>query len=155
MSGRMWNPKASFTSPGLVLAAIAFETTNIGTNPDTSKFRGAGGLTGAAASAGVANSGPSFVKSITKTANNGEFLVTLQDGYRACWHAEPHLWGPVAGPADGVDAQICRPANEGGGNDVGLTFLVTTITSSTGAPAETLGRLLSIFFVLKDSVSGD
>lgn len=154
MSRRTWEPLAKFSSPGLLFAAFGFVTTNIGTNPAVSSIFGGGGLKGAdAAGNGVSNTGPSFIDSITKTANAGEFLVTLKDGYRAVWYADASLWGPQAGPAGGDSAQVCLPANQGSGHETAVTFLVTTL-DNTDAPVETAGRTVSCFLVLKDSISG-
>lgn len=155
MSRRNWNPIAHFTSAGLLFAAFGFKTTNIGSNPAVADIFGGGGLKGpdAAGDGSVANSGPAFIASITKTANTGEFLVTLKDGYRAVWYADAALWGPTNGPAGGDSAQICLPANQGSGHETAVTFLVTTL-DNTDAPVETSGRTVSCFLVLKDSASG-
>jgi len=153
MSRRNWNPVAHFASPGLVFGAFGFVTTNIGTNPDVALMFGCGGLKGGDAAAGVANTGPAFVSSITKTANAGEYLVTLKDGYRAVWHASAELWGPTAGPAGGDSAQVCKPANQGSGHETPVTFLVTTLDNAD-TPVETAGRTVSVFVVLKDSGIG-
>lgn len=153
MSRRQWNPVAHFTSGGLVFAAFGFVSTLIATNPDPTLFFGAGGLTGPDASAGKANSGPTFIASITKTANNGEFLVTLADGWRAVWFADASVWGPVAGPNDGVKANISLPANQGSGHTTAVTFLVT-ILNAAGAPTETNGRTINCFCVFKDVGAG-
>jgi len=155
MSRRNWNPLAHFSSAGLVFGVFGFKTTNIGTDPDPADFFGCGGLTGpdGAGDGSVANGGPSFVESITKTGNAGEFLVTLKDGYRAVWYLDAVLWGPTAGPAGGDSAQPCLPAHQGEGHETPVTFLVTTL-DNTDAPAETAGRTVSCLVVLKDSASG-
>ncbi len=118
MSGRSWNHNAEFASNNLLIGALGFITTLIGTNPALATLTGFGGLTGPDSVAGVANSGPSFAASITKTANAGEYLVTLRDGYRGVWYADAVVLGPVAGPGDGVHAQVCVSANQGSGNTV-------------------------------------
>jgi len=153
MSRRNWNPIAHFAGNGLVFGAFGFTSTLIGTNPSTALFFGCGGLTGADAAGGVSNSGPSFVDSITKTGNNGEFLVTLADGYRAVHYIEGHILGPSAGPADGRRVQICSPANQGSGHTTNVTFLVT-ILGTNNVPLELNARIINIFAVLKDSASG-
>ena len=153
MSRRTWNPLAMFASPGLLFAAFKFVTTNIGTDPATSTIEGGGGLKGADAAGGVANSGPSFIESITKTANDGEYLVTLADGYRSCWFSDATMWAPAAGPAGGDDAQVSVPANQGSGHTTKVTVLVTTIDVD-GVPVETTGRTVCVFMVLKDSGVG-
>lgn len=153
MSRRNWNPVAHFTSGGLVFAVFGFITTNIGSNPALATVFGFGGLTGADAAGGVANSGPSFIESITKTANNGEFLITFADGWRAVWYGHPSVWGPTAGPADGVQAQMCLPANQGSGHTTKVTALVTTLDAA-GAPAETTGRTVTCIMAFKDIGAG-
>lgn len=155
MSRRNWNPKALFHQGDLVFGAFGFVTTNIGTDPDPALFFGCGGLTGtdAASDGSVANSGPSFVASITKTANAGEFLVTFTDGYRAVYHADPTLYGPAAGPAGGDSAQVCVPVNEAQGHETPITMLVTTLDNAD-TPVETAGRRVSLFVVLKDGGVG-
>ncbi len=154
MSRRQWFSNARYGQPGLVFATFGFITTNIGTNPDMSLAFGCGGLTGPdAAGTGVANSSPSLVSTITKTANNGEFLVTLADGWRKVYSADPNIMGPNAGPADGYSAQACVPSNEGSGHDTAVTFLVT-VCNAAGTPTETTGRRVSVDLVLKDSGLG-
>jgi hypothetical protein len=134
---------------------FGFVTTLIGTQPDATKFFGCGGLSGGddVNDGSQANSGPTFVKSITKTANNGEFLVTLQDGYRAVWDLRAELWSPTAGPHDGKWAGVCLPANQGAGHETPITFLVTVL-DATNTPAELNGRTISISISLKDSAAG-
>lgn len=151
--GRSWFKDTEHTSPGLVRGVFGFVTTNIGTNPDVTLAYGLGGLTGADAAGSVPNGGPTFVASITKTANNGEFLVTLQDGYRAVWYANATLFSTGAGPNDGKRAGVCAPLNEGSGRTTAITFLVTTIDTS-GNPVETSGRRCHVEVVLKASGSG-
>jgi hypothetical protein len=154
MSRRTWNPVSFHTSAGMIHCYFGFISTLIGTNPVLATTFGMGGLTGPdAAGNGVANSGPSAVASITKTANNGEFLVTLADGYRAVWMADATVWGPVAGPNDGVQAAVSLPANQGSGHTTPITFLVTMLNAA-GAPTETNGRTVCIDLVLKDSIAG-
>lgn len=154
MSGRSWYPVAMFASQGLLFGVVSFVTTNIGTNPAVASARGMGGLTGPDAAGSVANSGPSFIASITKTANAGEFLVTFADGYRAVWHSEASMHGPAGGPNDGKRACITNASNEGSGRTTALTFLVTTHNENTGAAEETSGRTVSFLVVLKDSGVG-
>jgi len=153
MSRRNWNPVAHFTSNGLVLGAIGFVSTLIGTNPAVASLFGFGGLTGADAAGGVANGGPAFAESITKTANNGEFLITFADGWRAVWYAHASVWGPVAGPNDGVTANCSLPANQGQGHTTKVTMLVTMLNAA-GSPTETNGRTVNIMLVFKDLGSG-
>lgn len=153
MSRRNWNKVASFAGNGLLFGSFSFLTTNIGTDPATSSFRGCGGLTGSDASTDVAVEGASFVKSITKTANNGEFLVTLQDGYRYAITAIGQLSHAAAGPADGYGVQVGEMNNEGAGHETPLSFLVTVLNASR-VPAETTGRRVRVNVVLKDSGSG-
>jgi hypothetical protein len=154
MSRRNWNPVSKNTQNGMVRAEFGFVTTLIGTNPATASMFGCGGLTGVdAAGNGVSNSGPSIVASITKTANNGEFLVTLADGWRAVHYAHASVWGPTAGPADGVQAQVCVPANQGIGHTTAVTFLVS-ILNAGGTPTETNARTICVWLSLKDSISG-
>jgi hypothetical protein len=153
MSRRNWNPVAHFTSGGKVYGEFGFISTLIGTNPALATTFGLGGLTGADAAGGVANSGPSFVESITKTANNGEFLVTFADGWRAVWGAEATVWGPVAGPNDGVRAAVSLPANQGSGHTTQVTMLVTMLNAA-GAPTETNARTVTVRMVFKDLGSG-
>lgn len=153
MSRRNWNPVAHFSSPGLVFGAFGFTSTLIGTNPSTALMFGCGGLTSAAASAGVANSGPSFVSSIVKTANNGEFLITFADGWRAVWYVEGHILGSTAGPADGRRIQCCVPANQGSGHTTAVTMLAT-ILGTNNVPLELDARVLNFFCVFKDSGVG-
>ena len=147
------NQTASFSSGNLLFGAFGFVTTNIGSNPSTTTCFGLGGLTGSdgASDGSVAKSGPSFVASITKTANTGEFLVTLAAGYTAVWFAAASLWGPVAGPSDGIRADVCVPANQGSGRTTATTFLVTTNNANTGAPVETASRTCTVFLVIKKS----
>lgn len=133
---------------------FGFISTLIGTNPALATTFGMGGLTGADVAGGSnSNSGPSAVASITKTANNGEFLVTLADGYRAVHYASVFVWGPVAGPNDGVRAAVSLPANQGSGHTTAVTFLVT-ILNAAGAPVELNARTICVFLSLKDSRSG-
>lgn len=154
MSRRNWPPLAKFSSPELVFGAFGFVSTLIGTDPSTSTAFGLGGLVGPdAAGNGVSNTGPTFVSSITKTANDGEFLVTLKDGYRAVWFADASVWGPVAGPNDGVSARVSLPDNQGDGHETPVTLLVT-ILNAAGTPTETDARTVSVFLVLKDGISG-
>lgn len=153
MSGRSFFSNAEFTSQGLVLGAFGFQTTNIGTAPSTSKIFGGGGLVGTDG-AGNPNSGPTFISSITKTANNGEFFVTLQDGYRAVWFCAANTWAATAiGSADGYQAQVSLPANQGAGRTTAVSFYVTVVNAS-GVATETAGRTVNCFVVLKDSGNG-
>jgi hypothetical protein len=150
-------PNAMFAANGMLIAAFSFVSTLIGTNPAVANFRGCGGLTGTDAGAGVSNSGPSFVSSITKTANAGEFLVTLAvpqgHAYRYMLHGEASVWSAQAGPGDEYHAQIADPANEGSGRTTAVTFLVT-ILDEAGAPVELDARRVSVFMVWKISGSG-
>ncbi len=153
MSRRSWFPVAHFSSPGLVLGAFKFVTSLIGTNPTVSLIEGGGGLKGTDSAAGVSNSGPSFIESITKTANAGEFLVTFADGYRSVWYADAELWGPAAGPAGGDSAQVCVPANQGSGHETKVTMLVT-ILDNADTPVEINARTVCVFVVMKDAGVG-
>ena len=154
MSRRQWFPNAANASPGMLYGQFGFITTNIGTDPVLSTAFGLGGQVGAdTAGTGAANSGPSFIKSITKTANNGEFLVTMADGYRKLWYLDATLLGPAAGPAGGDWAQACAPVNEGAGHTTPVTFLVTTLNASN-VPVETAGRIVMVSIAAKDSGVG-
>jgi hypothetical protein len=154
MSRRTWFKDASSASPGMVYGNAGFLTTLIGTNPALATAFGFGGQVGPdAAGLGAATSGPAFIKSVVKTANNGEYLVTLQDGYRKVWGVEGNLLGVSAGPADGAWAQCCAPLNEGAGHETPITFLVTTMNAA-GVPTEFNGRVLMIAMALKDSGAG-
>lgn len=149
MSRRNWNPVSMNATSRILRGEFGFITTNIGTNPDTSLFFGCGGLTGPDAAAGGANPSPSFIESITKTANAGEYLVTYADGYRKQHYAHGSVMGPTAGPADGVQAQCCVAANQGSGHETKITQLVTTLDAA-GAPVETAGRTVMVFVAFKD-----
>lgn len=154
MSRRSWFKDAASNSPGLVYANFGFISTLIGTNPNLALAFGWGGQVGPdIANTGAANSGPSFVASIVKTANNGEYLITLADGYRKLWGLEGSVLGPVAGPADGAWAQPCVPQNEGAGHTTPISFLFTTMNAA-GAPTEMNGRTVMVSLVAKDSGSG-
>lgn len=154
MSRRNWNPVSKNTQNGMLRSEFGFISTLIGTNPAVASMFGCGGLTGPdAAGSSRSNSGPSIVESIVKTANNGEFLVTLADGYRAVHYAHATVWGPTAGPNDGVQAAVSLPANQGSGHTTKITFLVT-ILNAAGAPTETNNRTLCVWLSLKDSSSG-
>ncbi len=153
MSRRTWNPVAKFAGAGLVFGAFGFISTLIGTNPVLATCFGMGGLSGSDAATGVANSGPSLIESITKTANAGEFLVTMADGWRAVYDASATVWGPTAGPNDGVRAAVSLPTNQGAGHTTKVTFLVTMLDAA-GAPAETNGRTVTVRLILKDLGSG-
>jgi hypothetical protein len=139
-----------FSSPGLGFIVFGFVTTNIGTDPDPTAFFGCGGTTG---SGGItANGGPSVIKSITKTANAGEFLVTLNDHYRAMWLGEAQVMAPAGGPADGYSAQVSLGSNFGASSS-DPTFLITTLNTSKAA-AETAGKTVTCMAVVKDSGAG-
>lgn len=153
MSSRPWNPVSHNASNGMLRGEFGFITTNIGTNPSAALFFGCGGLTGTDAASSVSNSGASFVESITKTANAGEYLITYADGYRKQHHVSAVVLGPVAGPADGVHAQACVAANQGSGRTTKITQLVTTLDAA-GSPVETTGRTLMVAVAFKDSGSG-
>jgi hypothetical protein len=153
MSARQWNSVSFNASVGMLRGEFGFITTNIGTNPSVSTMFGVGGLKGPDAAGSVSNSGPSFVESIVKTANAGEYLITYADGYRKQHYAAAQVYGPAAGPADGVRAQVCVPNNEGAGHSVKVTQLVTTLDAA-GAPVETTGRRVCVKVAFKDSASG-
>lgn len=150
-------PIAMFAANGMLFGAFSFVSTLIGTDPAVSSFRGCGGLTGSDSSAGVSNSGPAFIESITKTANNGEFLVTVAvpqgHVYRYMLHGSASVWSAQAGPASAHTAQIGDPANEGSGRTTKLTFLVTILDGAL-APVELDARRVSVFVVMKTSGSG-
>lgn len=150
-----WFSNALFASPGLLIGAFSFVTTNIGADPDMTLSHGCGGLSGGdgASTGATANGGPTFVSSITKTANAGEFLVTFKEGYRAVWHADAECQAAEAGPADGYGAQVCKPANQGSGRETAVTMLVTVLDENR-AVKETAGRTVSCFVVLKTSGAG-
>ncbi len=150
MPSRNWNP-VSFNAQGNMLRGeFGFITTNIGTNPDVALFFGCGGLSGAAAAAGGANPSGTFVESIVKTANAGEYLVTYTDGYPKQHWAAAVCLGPVAGPSDGVRAGCCVAANQGSGRTTKVTQLVTTLDGANGAPVETAGRTVMVCVTFKD-----
>ncbi len=152
MSRRTWYSDSRTTSQGLVFGTFGFITTLIGTNPNLALAFGLGGMTGPDVVGQTANSGPTFVRSIVKTANAGEYRVTLQDGYRKVWDIEATVLAPAAGPADGVWSQPSVPTGEG--DHVGpVTFLVTTLNAA-GAPAEMNGRTIQLSMCLKDSGAG-
>ncbi len=153
MSRRNWNPLGHFASNGLLFGAFSWITTNIGTDPDVTLTQGLGGLTGPDAVGSVPNSGPTFVHSITKTANNGEFLITFQDGYRAMWHASGTIYSDEDGPGVADTLDLSEPINEGLGHETRLTMLAT-VCIDADTPTETAGRRCSVFVVLKDSGSG-
>ena len=147
------NQTASFSSGNLQFAVFGFLTTNICSDPSTTTCFGLGGLTGSdgASDGSVAKSGPSFIESITKTANAGEYLVTMAAGYTAVWYGHASVWGPVAGPSDGIRADVCVPANQGAGRTTKTTFLLTTLNADTGAPVETASRTCTVLLVIKKS----
>jgi hypothetical protein len=150
MSRRNWNPVSHNTSNGIVRGEFGFISTLIGTDPAVADFFGCGGLTGAAAAAGVSNSSPSVVASITKTANAGEFLVTFTDGFKAVHFMTAEVWGPTAGPNDGYRACIALPANQGSGHTTAITALLTIVDPNTGAPGELDARTVCVQFAMKD-----
>jgi len=150
MSRRTWNPVSMNATGRILRGEFGFITTNIGTNPDPTLFFGCGGLTGPDAAAGGANPSPSFIESIVKTANNGEFLITYADGYRKQHWADAVCLGPVAGPSDGVRAGCCVAANQGSGHTTKVTQLVTTLDGANGAPVETAGRTVMVNVAFKD-----
>jgi hypothetical protein len=149
MSRRTWNPVSMNATSRILRGEFGFITTNIGTDPDTSLFFGCGGLTGPDAAAGGANPSPSFVESITKTANAGEFLITYADGYRAQHFVKGECLAPVAGPADGFGVQCAVADNQGDGHETKITQLVTVIDASN-APVETAGRTVMVAVAFKD-----
>lgn len=149
MSRRNWNPVSMNATSRILRGEFGFISTNIGTDPDTSLFFGCGGLTGPDAAAGGANPSPSFVESIVKTANAGEYLITYTDGYRKQHSVDAKVLGPVAGPADGVHAQACVAANQGSGHETKITQLVTTLDAA-GSPVETAGRTVMVSVAFKD-----
>lgn len=143
----LWNP-VSYNAQGNVLRGeFGFISTNIGTDPDPTLFFGCGGLSGPAA-AGGANPSATFVESITKTANTGEYLVTYSTGFVKQHSVDAKVLGPVAGPADGVRAQACVAANQGQGRETKTTQLVTTLDAA-GAPVETSGRTVMVSVAFK------
>lgn len=153
MARRQFQVLAEFAQSGYVFLAFGFISTLIGTNPPAATLFGFGGLTGNDASGNVPPGAASIIESIVKTANNGEFLVTLVDGYRAVWFGQPGVWGPVAGPNDGVRAAMSLPANQGQGHTTKVTFLITMLNAA-GAPTETNGRTVNCLMVFKDNGSG-
>lgn len=153
MSRRQFNPIAEFAQNGYVFLAFGFISTLIGTNPASPTLFGFGGLTGVDAAPGVPPGAPSVIESIVKTANAGEFLVTLVDGYRAVWFGQPGVWGPVAGPNDGVRAAMSLPSNQGQGHTTKLAFFITMLNAA-GVPTETNGRTVNALIVFKDSGLG-
>jgi hypothetical protein len=150
-------PLAFFCQGGMAFCAFSFVSTLIGTDPSAALFRGCGGLTGSDNAAGVSNSGSAVIESITKTANNGEFLVTMSvpqgHAYRYLLHGDATVWSPQAGPGDGYEAHISDPANEGSGRTTQITFLVT-IVNGAGTPAELDARRVSVELIWKISGSG-
>lgn len=143
------NPVSFNATNNIMRGEFGWVSTLIGTNPATSAMFGCGGLTGEAAAAGVANSDASFIESITKTANAGEFLVTFVEGFRAVHFATAEVWGVTAGPNDGYRAACAKPANQGSGRTTKLTMLVTILDPSTGAPAELDARTVCVQIALK------
>ncbi len=150
-------PVAMFHQGGLMFAAFSFISTLIGTNPDVDYFRGCGGETGSDATTGVSNSGASFVESITKTANAGEFLVTLAvpqgHAYRYLLSGSAEVLSPEGGPATAHCATCSDPINEGAGRTTQITFLVT-IQDGALAPVELDARRVTVFMVWKISGAG-
>lgn len=151
-------PIAMFAQPGYMFLGFSFVSTQIGSNPAVADFRGCGGETGSDATAGTSKSGGACIESITKTANSGEFLVTLSvpqsHAYRYLLAGHADVWSVAAGPADGYRAAISDPANEGAGRTTQITFLVTILDPNTGAPAELNSRRVSVFMLWKISGSG-
>ncbi len=151
MSSRSWNPIAHHTSNGLVYCSFSFETNNT-SDPDVTEFRGCGGETGSDEPGGsVSNSGPSAVTSITYTGV-GAYLVTLADGYRFVQYAGAR----IDDAADDLDARIGAISNEGGGNSTAVTIVVQVrgLATTSGTATESTGRRISVFLVLKNSISG-
>lgn len=148
MSGRSWFKDSSSTSQGLVYCEFSFLTNNT-SNPATSSFRGCGGLTGSSSAAGVANSGPSAVASVTRTGV-GAFLVTLADGYRFVQSYD----AAIDDAADSAVARIGAISNEGSGNSTAVTIVVQVRNIATAAALETTSRRVSLFLVLKNSGNG-
>lgn len=150
-------PIAMFSQGGMAFMAFSFVSTLIGTNPSAALFRGCGGETGSDAAAGTSKSGGAVIESITKTANNGEFLVTLAvpqgHAYRYLLHGSASVWSPEAGPATAHCAAIGDPVNEGAGRTTQITFLVT-IQDGALAPVELNTRRVSCLLVWKISGSG-
>lgn len=148
MSGRSFYPVARFASAGLLFMPFSFETNDV-SDPVVADIRGAGGLSGSDAAAGVANSGPCAIDTITRTGV-GAYLVTLKDGYRFVQAAHVDI-------EDGADTLMPRVgtiSNEGAGNTTAVTVAITIRAMATGTATESTGRRVFGTLVLKDSGSG-
>lgn len=143
------NPLSFNATGNMLRGEFGFISTLIGTNPAVADMFGCGGLTGEAAAAGVANQDASFIESIVKTANAGEFLITFADGYRKVHFATAEVWSVVAGPADGFRACCAVPANQGSGRTTKMTMLVTIVDPNTGAPGELDARTVCVQIAIK------
>lgn len=146
MSRRTWFPDKQVTSQGMVEATFSFVTNNTA-NPDPTLFRGCGGLTGVDGGAGVANSGPSAIASITRTGV-GAYLVTFADGYR-------YVTGCNFTISDAADQLYVRPgtvSNEGAGDTTPITMVLQVRSAATAT--ESTGRRIYCTVVLKNSGNG-
>ncbi len=149
MSGRSWNTESFNTSNGIVNCDFSFVTNNT-TDPDTTLFRGCGGLTGTDTT-GASNTGRSAVTSITRTGV-GAYLITLADGYRFVQAAGAR----IDDAADDLDARIGAISNEGAGNSTAVTIVVQVrgLATVSGTATESTSRRISVFLKLKNSMSG-
>lgn len=130
------------------MLSFSFLTNNT-SDPLPSSFRGCGGLTGTDSGAGVPNSGPSAVRSITRTGV-GAYAITLQDGYR--YVSAAHV--SIDDAADTLIARNAAPASEGSGAETPVTAAVVVRAAATGTATESTGRRISCTFILKNSGNG-
>ena len=147
MSRRSWFKDSQTTGQGLVFVDCSFVTNNT-SDPATATLRGFGGLTGGAG-AGVANSGPSAIASVTRTGV-GSYLITLADGYRAV----QSKFAEIEDAADNLLARCGTVSNEGSGHTTAVTVAVVVRNASTGAATESTSRRISVALCLKDSGNG-
>ncbi len=146
MSARNWYNDFRTTSQGILWVPFSFLTNNA-SNPAVADFRGCGGLTGSSSSAGVSNSGPSAVASITRT-DVGTFLVTFADGYRHAVAVLPSVSGTL-----GFTAEWDLLSNEGSGRTTACTMAVR-VCDDEGVATETTGRRVCFLVAFKDSGNG-
>ncbi len=137
-----------FTSQGLVEANFSFVTNNT-SNPDSTLFRGCGGLTGAQSSQQAGNASPSTVASITYVST-GRYRVTLTDGFRFVQSLHVSI-------DDAADALIVRNgtvSNEGSGATTPLVFDIYSRAAASSTLTDSTGRRISVTMVLKASGNG-
>jgi hypothetical protein len=146
VSRRQWFRDAASTSQGLLYVDLSFLTNNT-SNPVVTSFRGCGGLTGSNGATSVANSGPSAIASITRTAV-GTYRITFAEGYRYITSQSTD----IDDAADQLQARCGAPANEGAGATTPLT--VDIFVRSAGTLTESTGRRISYSAAIKDSGNG-